>query len=103
MDIRHILGRTNVAWKKTSDCSFTVKSAYTLLSPKTLNPMKYLWRVVWKWKGPKRVKSFLWTLAHDNIPTNEMFAVRGMDSDGMCPWCGVEWNPTYMPYMIMLK
>jgi hypothetical protein len=30
-----------------------------------------IWRWVWKWKGPKRIKAFLWIAAQNGLLTNE--------------------------------
>jgi hypothetical protein len=54
----------------------------TLITPQVLwnaqinkvNPSRHkdsIWRWVWKWKGPKRIKAFLWIAAQNGLLTNE--------------------------------
>lgn len=40
-----------------------------------------------KWKGPARIKSHLWKLAHGYLMTNEESVRRGMSSGPICPRC----------------
>ncbi|CAN1756518.1 Putative ribonuclease H protein At1g65750, partial [Linum perenne] len=47
-----------------------------------------LWKVVWKWKGPNRIKHFLWLAAKDKLLTNEGRRRRGLCSNAICNWCG---------------
>ena len=83
-------GQDNMKWKKLSDGTFSVKSAYNFLAQNEPCPMKHTWRVIWRWKGPERVKSFLWLVVHDKILTNKHRVERHVDDTDLCPRCGKE-------------
>ena len=95
LDIKHMSGQRKVIWKSTTNRSFLVKSAYSLLILANPNPLKQIWRAIWKWEGLERVKSFLWTMAHDNLLTNELHVARCMDSIDICPKCGKEMETSF--------
>jgi len=60
-------------WSASTDGKFSLNLAYTLLMDKNLNGRNdsHLFKLVWKWKGPNRVRSFLWKVAHGRLMTNE--------------------------------
>ena len=84
VDIKHSAGQTRVVWRKTADGSFSLTSS--------ANPVasRRLWKAIWKWKGPMRVKTFLWILAHDSLLTNQLRVSRGIDFSDICPRCEKE-------------
>ncbi|CAN1818068.1 Putative ribonuclease H protein At1g65750 [Linum perenne] len=49
---------------------FTLKLAYEMLDRSNDTSTCDLWKIVWKWEGPSRVKHFLWLVAHNRILTN---------------------------------
>ena len=48
--------------------------------------MEPLFKVIRRWKGPKRVRFFLWKGAKDSLVTNAM-RIRGMLDNASCPLC----------------
>lgn len=46
-----------------------------------------LFKRIWKWRGPNRIRAFLWKLVHGRLFTNEERVNRGMASDPLCPRC----------------
>ncbi|KAL4305522.1 hypothetical protein AHAS_Ahas16G0086700 [Arachis hypogaea] len=65
---------------------FTVKSAYEALNT---NPTEndHVFRLIWDWKGPERIRTFLWLLANDALLTNHNRRRRNMTSEADCPRC----------------
>lgn len=45
------------------------------------------WKVVWSWKEPKKMKTFLWLVFHNTLMTNERWIKRKMTADGGCSRC----------------
>ncbi|KAJ8767189.1 hypothetical protein K2173_013586 [Erythroxylum novogranatense] len=74
-------------WRLTSNGNFSIKSAYGLLTRDCTQEEKDIWRVVWKWKGPERVKTFLWLLSHGKLLTNEVRLRRNLAPSASCPLC----------------
>nr|KYP35123.1 Putative ribonuclease H protein At1g65750 family [Cajanus cajan] len=46
-----------------------------------------LFKQIWKWHGPERVRVFLWRVAHESLLTNFCRVKRGMSSDSTCGEC----------------
>ncbi|KAJ8762621.1 hypothetical protein K2173_008060 [Erythroxylum novogranatense] len=74
-------------WRLTSNGNFSIKSAYDLLTKDFTQEEKDIWKVVWKWKGPQRVKTFLWLLSHGKLLTNEAWLRRNLAPSTSCPIC----------------
>jgi hypothetical protein len=49
-----------------------------------------VWKLMWKWNGPERIKVFLWTVAHNSLLTNETRVHRIMAEDPQCHHCPLE-------------
>ncbi|CAN1762774.1 Putative ribonuclease H protein At1g65750 [Linum perenne] len=74
-------------WGPDPRGKFTLKSAYELVDRSTDNPTCDLWKIVWKWEGPCRVKNFLWLVAHNRILTNVERHRRHMADETRCVRC----------------
>jgi hypothetical protein len=48
------------------------------------------WKVIWRWKGPHRIRIFLWLAGHDALITNVLRARRGLTNQIVCSACGKE-------------
>ncbi|CAN1121625.1 Putative ribonuclease H protein At1g65750 [Linum perenne] len=81
-------GADDWVWGLEKSGVFSIKSAYNLISQINSYPEPALWKVVWKWKGPNRIKHFLWLAAKDKLLTNEGRRRRGLCSNAICNWCG---------------
>lgn len=76
-------------WPLESNGIFSLRSAYLLLATNNQvdNYNKSLFKMIWKWSGPNRIRTFLWKLAHGRLLTNEERTKRGMSFDALCPRC----------------
>ena len=59
----HSLGIDTIAWAPSHDGPFSLKTAYSSLMGLGTVAGHYLFRLIWRWKGVERVKSFLWLVA----------------------------------------
>ncbi|PKI55955.1 hypothetical protein CRG98_023687 [Punica granatum] len=46
-----------------------------------------VWRVIWSWEGPQRLRAFLWLVACDNLLTNEARVRQRLTVSADCPRC----------------
>lgn len=91
-----------VAWHFDPKGVFSVKSAYKVFvhsssaqhgpsSGHTVhNPAlgtAFPWTTIWAMGCPNKIKSFVWRLAHNSLPTLKKIRTRGMDIDTRCPCC----------------
>ncbi|CAN1153952.1 Putative ribonuclease H protein At1g65750 [Linum perenne] len=65
------LGKDGLAWGLEPDGAFSVRSAYLMVSENDADPIDQVWRHIWKWNGPNRIKHFLWLASHKRLLTNE--------------------------------
>jgi hypothetical protein len=81
----------SVFWRHSTNGSFSIHSAYdsqvsNVHQKHSLTP---LWKLIWKWKGPKRIKStFRWTVSHNGEMTNENRVRRHIAEDPFCNHSG---------------
>ena len=57
-------------WGASKTGNFTIKSAFDLVEGHRWEEEHPKWKVVWKWSGPERVKTFLWLAMNDKLLTN---------------------------------
>ncbi|RYQ83778.1 hypothetical protein Ahy_B10g102615 [Arachis hypogaea] len=79
-------GTDHLAWGLTPDGLFNTKSAYQSLSEEQHTP-NTVFRQVWNWQGPERIRTFLWLVAHNAILTNSERRRRHLTNDDSCPRC----------------
>ncbi|CAN1179618.1 Putative ribonuclease H protein At1g65750 [Linum perenne] len=82
-------GPDDWVWGLEKSGVFSIKSAYNLICEIDSIPSSNLWKVVWGWIGPSRIKHFLWLAAKDKLLTNEGRCRRGLSTDDNCGWCGM--------------
>lgn len=75
-----------MSWKGSSDGSFSVSSAYKFAAAST-SCVDSVFEVIWRWKGPERIRLHLWKVAKDAFLTNDLRYKRGISMDGMCTLC----------------
>lgn len=75
------------SWNAASDGQFSLNSAYSLLSSQNDIATNPLFKKVWKWKGPARVRAKIWKIAHSKLLTNEERKNRSMPVEDLCPRC----------------
>ncbi|CAN1156102.1 Putative ribonuclease H protein At1g65750, partial [Linum perenne] len=82
-------GEDGWAWGAEPNGKFSIKSAYNLLAGEEAVPrdLQELWMKTWKWRGPNRVKHFLWLAGHDRLLTNEERVKRKVTTNPDCPLC----------------
>lgn len=74
----------------------TLKSAYNLciesIQSQPQDSQGYNWKALWKLQVPPRIKSFLWRLARDCLPTRGNLSSRGVPCSITCAVCetGIE-------------
>lgn len=68
------------------DGSFSVKNMYVKLMQEGVVDGNNIWNHIWSMKVPKRVRSFIWTLMHDMLPTNFRVSMWGLGS-ASCSLC----------------
>ncbi|CAN1762611.1 Putative ribonuclease H protein At1g65750 [Linum perenne] len=80
-------GEDQWVWGGENHGQFSIKSAYKLIhdcaDPSSTDP----WMTIWNWKGPNRVRFFLWLAVQDKLLTNGSRVRRHMTTDGSCPIC----------------
>ncbi|KAF7842708.1 putative ribonuclease H protein At1g65750 family [Senna tora] len=79
-----------VIWRHTHDGNFSTRSAYGAISSSDASPSNSFWKLLWKWKGMERVKTFLWLCGHDRLLTNEARKRRGLTDVDACCRCGMD-------------
>ncbi|KAF7838841.1 putative ribonuclease H protein At1g65750 family [Senna tora] len=79
-----------IIWRHSQDGSFSTRSAYRAISRNVVGHSNSFWRLLWKWKGMERDRTFLWLCGHDQLLTNEARKRRGLtDVDVFCH-CGMD-------------
>ncbi|RYR16350.1 hypothetical protein Ahy_B04g073348 [Arachis hypogaea] len=63
-----------------------VKTAYQSLMSNQDSPNK-MFKLVWCWQGPERIRTFLWLVVHNVILTNLERKRRHLTTDDTCPRC----------------
>jgi hypothetical protein len=91
------------AWHYDRQGAFSVRSAYRMLiytrkkreawldgrsSSSSSQKTEREWSSLWHTQVPSKVKVFLWRLAKQSIPTNDVRAHRGMAESDVCQLCG---------------
>ncbi|CAA0819938.1 Unknown protein [Striga hermonthica] len=81
-------GRDLLYWGFSANRSFSTTSAYSsLVAPVAVGTTR-LWKLVWKWDDPQRIRQFLWLVAKGRLFTNsERFRRHVAPSPG-CALCG---------------
>ncbi|XP_016178547.1 uncharacterized protein LOC107621000 [Arachis ipaensis] len=74
-----------IYWSHTTNGDFTIASAYQLLT-NSGGMRSCTWKIIWKWQGPERIKTFTWLLAHERLLTAERKA-RMFGSNPFCHSC----------------
>lgn len=73
------------SWKGSLHGNFSVSAAYKMINGQDTDPNGWKW--FWKLKIPEKLKSFIWIILHNKLPTNQLRALRGMTTQDSCPRC----------------
>ncbi|KAL5785608.1 hypothetical protein ACOSQ2_008000 [Xanthoceras sorbifolium] len=74
-----------IIWGGCSKGNFSVKTAYNLMLDS--DSPSWQWNFIWKMKLPPKVLTFLWSLLHEKILTNDHRRARCLTTDSSCPRC----------------
>lgn len=78
-------------WKHTATDKFTLASAVdVLMNPDScvdMEPMEELWRHSWKWDGPQRIRTLMWTTANGKLLMNTQRQRRHLTYSVVCTRC----------------
>ncbi|CAN1193235.1 Putative ribonuclease H protein At1g65750 [Linum perenne] len=80
-------GEDEWIWGAEPDGRFTVKSAYKILHTQPGPNIGDHWKVCWKWKGPHRIRMFLWLAIQGKLLTNQERYRRHMTLHTACGYC----------------
>ncbi|CAN1318165.1 Putative ribonuclease H protein At1g65750 [Linum perenne] len=83
------LGNDSLVWGLEPKGLFSVRSAYLMITDNAASPEDSVWRNIWKWNGPNRMKHFLWLASHKKLLTNEERGRRQLTTQVLCPRCSV--------------
>ncbi|CAL1366122.1 unnamed protein product [Linum trigynum] len=84
------MGEDTTIWGLEKDGRFRLKSAYLLAANEVGEEAQAVWKKLWEWKGPNRVKHFLWLVLHNRLLTNHERTKRKLTTDGSCKACNEE-------------
>ncbi|CAN1131441.1 Putative ribonuclease H protein At1g65750 [Linum perenne] len=89
---RDTLGEDGIIWGPDPRGKFTLKTAYDILASVDHHTDQDIWKTVWRWAGPNRVRHFLWLVAHNRILTNAERRRRHLVNVADCQRCrsGIE-------------
>lgn len=72
---------------------YTVKNGYRLLTadiPQDDIDCSLNWNLLWKMDIPAKIKNLLWRCLRGILPVRDVFKLRGVNLDNMCPICSKE-------------
>ncbi|CAN1127767.1 Putative ribonuclease H protein At1g65750 [Linum perenne] len=78
------LGDDEVAWGLEANGGFGVKSAYTLVKELDRSSEDNVWKKVWTWEGPAKIKQFMWLVTHGRLMTNKERRRRHIAPNANC-------------------
>ncbi|CAN1150996.1 Putative ribonuclease H protein At1g65750 [Linum perenne] len=58
-----------------------------MITDNTATPNDAVWRHIWNWKGPNKIKHFLWLASHKKLLTNEERERRQLSNQVLCHRC----------------
>ncbi|WOL20432.1 hypothetical protein Cni_G29237 [Canna indica] len=79
-------------WHYSSNGEYTVASGYKIalskMQPDVTSPHPFPWNNIWKLKVPLKIKTFLWRLLQDSLPTRTTLQSRHVPiPTDACPIC----------------
>lgn len=78
-----------VVWNPSDDGQFSIKSAYmSIAGISNDHTPASVYKTIWGWRGPQRVKTLIWLIARDALLTNKVRMHRHLAISSACPVCG---------------
>lgn len=84
------VSKNKIIWNPDKNDMFTVKSTYNYFAAQIYPILKTgfdFWKYIWLLKCPKRVKFFLWKLAHGKLQTKSILFKNKITTNDTCPRC----------------
>ncbi|CAN1146990.1 Putative ribonuclease H protein At1g65750 [Linum perenne] len=81
------LGDDIPIWGLEPNGSYSVKTGYLLAKEFVERETNGTWKKIWSWKGPQRVRQFLWTAVHNRLLTNTERQRRHLTNSTYCGLC----------------
>ncbi|CAI0546181.1 unnamed protein product [Linum tenue] len=75
-------------WGPEVNGTFSVRTAYSLATDCSDKDDAAKWKEIWKWRGPERVRHFLWLAMRERLLTNSERARRKLTTSTGCGACG---------------
>ncbi|CAN1182979.1 Putative ribonuclease H protein At1g65750 [Linum perenne] len=75
-------------WGLEANGQYSVHSGY-LLACDLENEADQLWRDIWNWEGPQRIRHFMWLASQSKLLTNVERRRRNLSSSDECGGCNV--------------
>ncbi|CAA0831108.1 Unknown protein [Striga hermonthica] len=82
------LGHDIMYWGCSGDDRFTTSSAYNSLTRPQLENSGRIWKDVWSWSGPQRIRQFMWLVAKGRLLTNDERYRHHLAESATCVLCG---------------
>ncbi|CAN1318119.1 Putative ribonuclease H protein At1g65750 [Linum perenne] len=80
-------GEDGCIWGAEDSGQFSIKSAYRIACDIPSQTEPGVWGQVWKWKGPHRIRLFLWLAIQEKLLTNCSRVRRHLTADASCGRC----------------
>ncbi|CAN1833322.1 Putative ribonuclease H protein At1g65750 [Linum perenne] len=74
-------------WGSEPDGKFTIKSAYRIAYTRPAHTACAPWKECWNWRGPNRIRLFLWLAVQEKLLTNKERCRRNMATSDSCELC----------------
>ncbi|KAH9763649.1 putative ribonuclease H protein [Citrus sinensis] len=75
-------------WGSSNSGVFTTRTTYNLLLGNLVQDEEVRWKSIWKWRGPHRIRTFLWLVAKERIKCKAELYRRHIGVDMLCMRCG---------------
>ncbi|CAA0838661.1 Unknown protein [Striga hermonthica] len=82
------MGNDIMYWGWSGDGRFTTSSAYDYLAGSQLENNGRIWKYIWSWSGPQRIRQFMWLVVKDRLLTNDECFCRHLAESATCVLCG---------------
>ena len=90
-------GEDRYIWRPSSDGRFSVNSAYHFLFAGIHRSAEPIWRAIWRWHVPEKIKTLMWTFAHGRSHTQQLRFTRGIGQSDRYPFgCPHAENPMHL-------
>ncbi|KAJ1401839.1 Reverse transcriptase zinc-binding domain [Sesbania bispinosa] len=81
------LGPDHISWALTANGEFSTKTTYHLAAHTNFVMQDSIWTIIWSWRGPHRIKCFLWLIVKGGLKTRAMLKYRKNCQHDLCPIC----------------